>query len=163
MRFCCIFILGWTTDGIGDFVGCFLGEEENVKGDKKYDKYRYYTYGLKIGNEDYTARFTIGERNGKWYYDQALTKIEKGELAKQVPTQASVLSESESPNDFTDNRLLKLLQEKFSEDNYKASFGAKNRQAEIEKTNRDFRELYERYKNGDQAAYEEAWKRRLYG
>lgn len=49
-------------------------------------------------------------------------------------------------------------QGKNSEDNYKASFGAKNRRAEIEKTNRDFRELYERYKNGDQAAYEEAAK-----
>ena len=74
---------------------------------------------MKIGNEDYTARFTIGEGNGNWYYEQALTKIEKGELAKQVPTQASVLSESESPNGFTDNRLLNLLQEKISEDNYK--------------------------------------------
>ena len=138
--------------------GIFLGEEENVKGDKKYDKYRYYACGLKIGNEDYTVRFTVGKRNGNWYYDQALTKIEKGELIERVRKQISLSSVNNSPYGFVDNRLLELLQEKNSEDNYRASFGAKNRRAEIEKTNRDFRELYERYKNGDQAAYEEAAK-----
>lgn len=107
--------------------GIFIGEEQNEKGNSKYDKYRYYACGLKIGNEDYTARFTIGERNGDWYYDQALTKIEKGELAKQVSTQASVLSESGSPSGFIDKRLLELLQEKNAENNFKASFGAKNK------------------------------------
>ena len=107
--------------------GIFIGEEQNEKGNRKYDKYRYYACGLKIGNEDYTARFTIGERNGDWYYDQALTKIEKGELAKQVSTQASVLSESGSPTGFIDKRLLELLQEKNAENNFKASFGAKNK------------------------------------
>ena len=122
MRFCCIFILGWTTDGIGDFVGCFLGEEENVKGDKKYDKYRYYTCGLKIGNEDYTARFTIGERNGKWYYDQALTEMEKGDLIEQVSTQISMLSARGSPNGFIDNRLISLLQENNSENSSRLRF-----------------------------------------
>lgn len=104
--------------------GIFLGEEENVKGNKKYDKYRYYTCGLKIGNEDYTVRFTVGKRNGNWYYDQALTKIEKGELVERVRKQISLSSVNNSPYGFVDNRLLELLQEKNSENNYRASFGA---------------------------------------
>ena len=89
----------------------YLGEEPNEKGNSKYDKYRYYACGLKIGGRDYTARLTIGERNGKWYYDQALTEMEKGDLIEQVPTQASVLSARGSPNGFIDNRLISLLQE----------------------------------------------------
>ena len=93
----------------------YLGEEPNEKGNSKYDKYRYYACGLKIGGRDYTARLTIGERNGKWYYDQALTEMEKGDLIEQVPTQASVLSARGSPNGFIDNRLISLLQENNSE------------------------------------------------
>ena len=93
----------------------YLGEEPNEKGNGKYDKYRYYACGLKIGGRDYTARLTIGERNGKWYYDQALTEMEKGDLIEQVPTQASVLSARGSPNGFIDNRLISLLQENNSE------------------------------------------------
>lgn len=93
----------------------YLGEEPNEKGNSKYDKYRYYACGLKIGGRDYTARLTIGERNGKWYYDQALTEMEKGDLIGQVSTQISMLSARGSPNDFIDNRLISLLQENNSE------------------------------------------------
>ena len=95
--------------------GIFLGEEENAKVNKKYDKYRYYACGLKIGNEDYTVRCTVGKRNGNWYYDQALTKIEKGELVERVRKQISLSSVNNSPYGFVDNRLLELLQEKISE------------------------------------------------
>ncbi len=93
----------------------YLGEEPNEKGNGKYDKYRYYACGLKIGGRDYTARLTIGERNGKWYYDQALTEMEKGDLIEQVSTQISMLSARGSPNGFIDNRLISLLQENNSE------------------------------------------------
>lgn len=93
----------------------YLGEELNEKGNSKYDKYRYYACGLKIGGRDYTARLTIGERNGKWYYDQALTEMEKGDLIEQVSTQISMLSARGSPNGFIDNRLISLLQENNSE------------------------------------------------
>lgn len=93
----------------------YLGEEPNEKGNSKYDKYRYYACGLKIGGRDYTACLTIGERNGKWYYDQALTEMEKGDLVEQVPTQISMLSARGSPNGFIDNRLISLLQENNSE------------------------------------------------
>ena len=100
----------------------YLGEEPNEKGNSKYDKYRYYACGLKIGGRDYTARLTIGERNGKWYYDQALTEMEKGDLIEQVPTQASVLSAQGSPNGFIDNRLISLLQENNSENSSRLRF-----------------------------------------
>lgn len=100
----------------------YLGEEPNEKGNSKYDKYRYYACGLKIGGRDYTARLTIGERNGKWYYDQALTEMEKGDLIEQVPTQASVLSARGSPNGFIDNRLISLLQENNSENSSRLRF-----------------------------------------
>ena len=93
----------------------YLGEEPNEKGNGRYDKYRYYACGLKIGGRDYTARLTIGERNGKWYYDQALTEMEKGDLIEQVSTQINVLSAQRSPNGFIDNRLISLLQENNSE------------------------------------------------
>lgn len=100
----------------------YLGEEPNEKGNSKYDKYHYYACGLKIGGRDYTARLTIGERNGKWYYDQALTEMEKGDLIEQVPTQASVLSARGSPNGFIDNRLISLLQENNSENSSRLRF-----------------------------------------
>ena len=100
----------------------YLGEEPNEKGNSKYDKYRYYVCGLKIGGRDYTARLTIGERNGKWYYDQALTEMEKGDLIEQVPTQSSVLSARGSPNGFIDNRLISLLQENNSENSSRLRF-----------------------------------------
>ena len=100
----------------------YLGEEPNEKGSGRYDKYRYYACGLKIGGRDYTARLTIGERNGKWYYDQALTQIEKGDLIEQVSTQASVLSARRSPSEFIDNRLISLLQENNSENSSRLKF-----------------------------------------
>lgn len=93
----------------------FLGEEPNEKGKDKYDKYRYYACGLKIGSRDYTARLTIGESEGKWYYDQALTEMEKGDLIERLLTLNSrVRPLTGSPYGFIDNRLISLLQENSS-------------------------------------------------
>lgn len=92
----------------------FLGEEPNEKGKDKYDKYRYYACGLKIGGRDYTARLTIGESEGKWYYDQALTQIEKGDLIERLLTLNSRVRPQGSPYGFIDNRLISLLQENSS-------------------------------------------------
>lgn len=93
----------------------YLGEEPNEKGNGKYDKYRYYACGLKIGGRDYTARLTIGESEGKWYYDQALTQIEKGDLIERLlKLSKPVRPLTESPNGFIDNRLISLLQENSS-------------------------------------------------
>lgn len=101
----------------------YLGEEPNEKGNGKYDKYRYYACGLKIGGRDYTARLTIGESEGKWYYDQALTQIEKGDLIKRLLTLNSrVRPLTGSPNGFIDNRLISLLQENNSENSSRLRF-----------------------------------------
>lgn len=101
----------------------YLGEEPNEKGNGKYDKYRYYACGLKIGGRDYTARLTIGESEGKWYYDQALTEIEKGDLIERLLTLNSrVRPLTGSPNGFIDNRLISLLQENNSENSSRLRF-----------------------------------------
>lgn len=58
----------------------FIEEQPNTKDNNKYDSYRYYVLGLKIGDEDYTVKLTIGVKQGHKYYDHALTQIEKGKL-----------------------------------------------------------------------------------
>jgi hypothetical protein len=60
----------------------FIEERPAYKEEAQYESYRYYVTGLKIGGEDYTARITIGVKNGKYYYDHYLTEIEKGNLVK---------------------------------------------------------------------------------
>ena len=101
----------------------YLGEEPNEKGNGKYDKYRYYACGLKIGGRDYTARLTIGELKGKWYYDQALTEMEKGDLIERLlKLSKPVWPLTGSPNGFIDNRLISLLQENNSENSSRLRF-----------------------------------------
>ncbi len=68
----------------------FIDELPNEKDNDKYDSYRYYVTGLKIGGEDYTARLTIGVKQGNKYYDHTLTEIERGKLLNTI-----------SQNDFT--------------------------------------------------------------
>ena len=58
----------------------FIDEQPAYKKNAQFDSYRYYVVGLKLGGVDYTARLTIGVKNGKSYYDHYLTKIEKGNL-----------------------------------------------------------------------------------
>ena len=58
----------------------FIDEVGADKDNAQYDAYRYYVCGLRIGNEDYTVRITIGVKGGKYYYDHSLTSIEKGNL-----------------------------------------------------------------------------------
>lgn len=89
----------------------FIEERANEKDNDKYDSYRYYVVGLKIGNEDYTARLTVGVKKGKYYYDHYLTEIEKGNLIEIAngftPTEgAPIPSYTESK----DSRLISLLQ-----------------------------------------------------
>lgn len=58
----------------------FIDETTADKDNARFDSYRYYVCGVKIGSEDYTARITIGVKDGAFYYDHALTEIEKGNL-----------------------------------------------------------------------------------
>ena len=62
----------------------FVEERPNEKGKGKFDSYRYYVCGLKIGGVDYTVKLTIGVKQGKRYYDHALTEMEKGKLLDQI-------------------------------------------------------------------------------
>ena len=89
----------------------FIEEAPNEKANDKYDSYRYYVVGLKIGNEDYTARLTIGVKNGKYYYDHSLTEIEKGNLIEIAngftPTEGAPIP---SYTGIKDKRLVSILQ-----------------------------------------------------
>ena len=68
----------------------FITELPNEKGNNKFDSYRYYVCGLRIVGVDYTAKITIGVKQGKRYYDHALTEIEKGKLLDRINDQADI-------------------------------------------------------------------------
>lgn len=106
----------------------FIGESEKdakQKGSSKYDSYRYYVCGLKIDGTDYTVKVVVGVKDGKKYYDHALTEIEKGKLLDQINSQA-VMPErnftakgdapvpSSEPFSSKDKRLISLLQDNSS-------------------------------------------------
>ena len=55
----------------------FIEEVSAEKDNAQCDSYRHYVCGLRLGAEDYTARITIGVKGGKYFYDHALTNIEK--------------------------------------------------------------------------------------
>lgn len=88
----------------------FIDEVGADKDNAQYDAYRYYECGLRIGNEDYTVRITIGVKRGKYYYDHSLTEIEKGELLNRAEL-SSTVAESKTPmSDIKDKRLIPILQ-----------------------------------------------------
>ena len=98
----------------------FIEEQPAYKDNAKYDSYRYYVTGIKIGGEDYTARLTIGVKNGKSYYDHYLTHIEKGNLIDLInqsnsqdegftPTEGEP-NTSDALSGSKDTKLLEILQ-----------------------------------------------------
>ncbi|MBQ8051630.1 MAG: hypothetical protein IJ197_08690 [Bacteroidaceae bacterium] len=92
----------------------YITELPNEKGNGKYDMYRYYVCGLRIGGEDYTAKIVIGvDANGKKFYDHSLTEIEKGKLIDEVGALSTTLpsdNESSSISVSKDTKLLSILQ-----------------------------------------------------
>jgi hypothetical protein len=89
----------------------FIDELQNEKGNDKYDSYRYYVSGLKIGSEDYTAKIVVGVKEGKKYYDHELTSIEKGKLIDDLNLIAKqVANQSVSYSGIKDTKLLSILQ-----------------------------------------------------
>ncbi len=88
----------------------FITEKENIKGNNKFDSYRYYVVGLNIGDENYTAKLTIGVKNGKIYYDHSLTKIEKSSLIKSIDSLTSEFANNSTAPIINDKRLLEILQ-----------------------------------------------------
>lgn len=89
----------------------FIGEMPNEKNNGKYDSYRYYVCGLKIGEEDYTVKVTVGVKGNSKYYDHALTQIEKGTLIDNIDALPPTFDNNKNTSsDIKDTKLLSLLQ-----------------------------------------------------
>ena len=88
----------------------FIEESPNEKG-SKFDSYRYYVVGLKIGGVDYTAKLVVGVKDGDSYYDHSLTEIEKNNLIDLTNgVKADVSGNEDAPFTGKDKRLLSILQ-----------------------------------------------------
>ena len=88
----------------------FIEESPNEKG-SKFDSYRYYVVGLKIGGVDYTAKLVVGVKDGDSYYDHSLTEIEKNNLIDLTNgVKADVSGNEAAPFTGKDKRLLSILQ-----------------------------------------------------
>ena len=88
----------------------FIEERQNEKG-SKFDSYRYYVVGLKIGGVDYTAKLVVGVKDGDSYYDHSLTEIEKNNLIDLTDGVKAYVSGNEAaPFTGKDKRLLSILQ-----------------------------------------------------
>lgn len=74
----------------------FIEERENRKNNGKFDSYRYYVVGLKIGGVDYTAKLVVGVKNGSRFYDHRLSKIEKGTLIDSLNGLSNTVAENQS-------------------------------------------------------------------
>ena len=100
---------------IGESV--FLAEVPNEKNNGKYENYRYYVCGLKIGEIHHTVKLTVGEKGGKKYYDHSLTEIEKGKLIDITSPNGFKTKGDKSSLSSTsvkDTKLLSILQTNFS-------------------------------------------------
>lgn len=88
----------------------FIEESPNEKG-SKFDSYRYYVVGVKIGGVDYTAKLVVGVKDGESYYDHSLTEIEKNNLIDLTDgVKADVSGNEAAPFTGKDKRLLSILQ-----------------------------------------------------
>jgi len=87
----------------------FITEEPNVKDKTGFDSYRYYVVGLNMGGTDYTVKIAVGVKDGKTYYDHALTEIEKNNLLDSIDLLKRKFADKEV-SDYKDKRLLSILQ-----------------------------------------------------
>lgn len=90
----------------------FIEERPNEKDNGKYDSYRYYVCGLKIGGVDYTVKITVGVKGSSKYYDHALTEIEKGKLIDNIDALSTTFDTNENApvSVGKDTKLLSILQ-----------------------------------------------------
>ena len=90
----------------------FIDEQQNEKGNDKYDSYRYYVCGAKINGEDYTIKIVIGVKGDSKYYDHRLTQIEKGILIDNLNVMANHVAENQNASYSMgkDSKLLSILQ-----------------------------------------------------
>lgn len=98
---------------IPDFIeeSIFIDEIENTKDNNKYDSYRYYVCGAKIGGEDYTVKIVVGVRGDNKYYDHRLIEIEKGSLIDNLNGLSNSVAENQRTSfDVKDSKLVSILQ-----------------------------------------------------
>ena len=92
--------------------GIFISEENNEDKEKhpNIEKYKYLVTGIKIGDTDYTCKSAIAvDKEGKHYYDQRLSEIEKGLLLDNL-SQLMSRGKSEQSLANYDKRLLRICQ-----------------------------------------------------
>ena len=87
----------------------FISEEAGSAG-SRYDVYRYYVVGLKIGGVDYTVKMVVGRSGNSYYYDHALTQIEKGNLIEATRLSNSLDNNTNTLSEYKDRRLISILQ-----------------------------------------------------
>jgi len=83
---------------------CIYISTEPNEDEKKPEnlKYHYFATGIKLDNEDFTAKIVFTERkDGKLFYDQSLSEIEKGRLIdiireKNMPGAFNQINHSDS-------------------------------------------------------------------
>ncbi len=89
----------------------FIDEIENTKDNNKYDSYRYYVCGAKIGGEDYTVKIVVGVKGDNKYYDHRLIEIEKGSLIDNLNGLSNSVAENQRTSfDVKDSKLVSILQ-----------------------------------------------------
>lgn len=92
--------------------GIFISEEPNTDKRKhpNIEKYKYLITGIKIGETDFTCKSAIAvDKDGKHYYDQRLSEIEKGLLLDNL-SQLMSRGKSEQSLIEYDKRLLRICQ-----------------------------------------------------
>ena len=117
----------------------FIDELPNEKGNGKYDSYRYYVCGLKIGGEDYTVKVTVGVKGASKYYDHALTKIEKGNLLDNIDALSTTFDNKENTliSGGKDTKLISILQTNKENNDEKYSLRVDRYREELNQWKRD--------------------------
>ena len=89
-------------------------KNDDLSVNKNVKSYDYYVLGLRIGGIDYTVKAAIAnDRDGTWYYDHALTQIEKIKLLDEVEGISSPARQEEVLK-YKDKRLISVLQDNSS-------------------------------------------------
>ncbi len=69
---------------------------------------------MKKGTENYTAKLTVGVKNGKIYYDHSLTEIEKSSLIRSINSLSSEFASNNTAPISNDRRIIEILQDNTS-------------------------------------------------
>jgi hypothetical protein len=88
----------------------FVAEQENLKNNQKYDRYKYFLTGVKMDGQAFTVLSIIGKKQGLFYYDQSVLPNEKHELVEVVQKkkgQSGELDQQEAGSPDTDLSLPK--------------------------------------------------------